>query len=148
MLRSVLTAHANSKMSKRALAASDGPASVWMLKNGSATMNASTLDTALLQPFESNSPPAGMAALTKFLNISQTGVVTWVMDHDAHNEPSTPILYGNSSDGWNANTTLHLPFNSTIDLIMAVANNSMDTVSYPHSRTSTRTLCLLPGFDR
>lgn len=128
--------------------ASNDPGSVWMLKNGSATLNASTLDTTLLQPFESNSPPAGMAAITKFLSISQTGIVTWVMNHDAYAEPSTPILYGNSSDGWNGNTTLHLPFNSTIDLVMAVANDSMDTVSYSHSRTSTSAPCSLPEFDR
>lgn len=133
-------------MSKRAMEAEDEPGSVWMLKNGSATINASTLDTTLLQPFETNSPPAGMAAITKFLSISQTGILTWVMDHDAYTEPSTPILYGNSSDGWNANTTLHLPFNSTIDLIMAVANDSMDTVSLSHSCNSCQYLVAFASF--
>lgn len=101
-------------------------------------MNASTLDTGLLQPFKSNSPPSGMADMTKVFNISQTGIVTWVIDRDPYTEASTPILYGNSSDGWNANTTLHLPLNSTIDIIMAVANDSMDKVSFLPLHTHIR----------
>lgn len=118
----------NSTMSKRTIQARDDSASVWMLTNGSAIMNASTLDTTLLHPFQSNSPPPGMADITKTFNISQTSIVTWVMSHNPYTEAATPVLYGNSSDGWNANTTLHLPSNSTIDIIMAVANDSMDTV--------------------
>ena len=104
-----------------------------MLRNGSAIMNASTLDTALLHPFQSDSPPPGVADTTKVFNISQTGIVTWVMNRDPYTEAATPVLYGNSSDGWNANTTLHLPSNSTIDIIMAVADDSMDTVDPSHS---------------
>ena len=125
----------NSTISKRTLEARDDPASVWILTNGSAMMNASTLDTTLLQPFESNSPPSGMADITEAFNISQTGVVTWVMNRYPYSEASAPILYGNSSDGWNANTTLHLPSNSTIDIIMAIAEDSMDKVS-PSRRNS------------
>lgn len=119
-------------MSKRTLEARDDLASVYILKNGSAIMNASTLDTTLLQPFKSNSPPSGMADITKAFNISQTGIVTWVMNRSPYSEASTPVLYGNSSDGWNANTTLHLPSNSTVDIIMAVAEDSMDKVSSSH----------------
>lgn len=107
----------------------DDPVSVWTLKNGSAIPGASTLDPLSLQPFDDNRPPIGKADVTKVFSISQTGIMTWVVDGDPYTEPSTPILYGNSSDGWNANTTLHLPFNSTIDIIMIIANNSMDMVS-------------------
>jgi len=131
-------------MSQRTIEARDDSASVWILKNGSAMMNASTLDTTLLQPFTSKSPPSGMADITKTFNISLTGIVTWVMSRDPYVEPSTPILYGNSSDGWNANTTLHLPSNSTIDIIMAVAGDSMDRVSLLrlHKHTRVRNLDL------
>ena len=140
-LRLVLTAQTNSLRPNRTTEAQDDPASVWMLKNGSASMNALTLDTTLLRPFESNQPPAGMTDITKVLNISQTGITTWVINRDPYTEASAPILYGNSSDGWNANTTLHLSFNSTIDIIMAVANDSMDTVSHSHQNTSTSAFC-------
>lgn len=115
-------------MSSRTLEARDDLASVWMLLNGSAKGNASILNTALLQPFQSNSPPSERAHMTKTFNVSQTGIVTWVMNHTAYTEASTPILYGNSSDGWDVETTLHLPLNSTVDIIMAVAENSMDKV--------------------
>ncbi len=125
----------NSTMSKRTIQARDDSASVYMLKNGSAILNASTLDTALLHPFQSNSPPPGKADTTKAFNISQTGIVTWVMNRDPYIEAATPVLHGNSSDGWNANTTLHLPANSTIDIIMAVADDSMDTVGPSHSNS-------------
>lgn len=107
----------------------DDPASVWALKNGSAISGASSLDPLTLHPFAKVSPPAGKADVTKVFAISQTGIVTWVMDGSSYAEPSKPILYGKSSDGWNAETTLHLPLNSTIDIIMYVANSSMDTVS-------------------
>ena len=70
-----------------------------------------------------------MADMTKAFNISQTGIVTWVINRDPYTEASTPVLYGNASDGWNASTTLHLPFNSTIDIIMSVADDAMDNVS-------------------
>lgn len=107
----------------------DDPASVWTLKNGSAVSGASSLDPLTLHPFAKASPPPGKADVTKVFAISQTGVVTWVIDDNAYTEASTPVIYGKSSDGWNANTTFHLPLNSTIDIIMYIANNSMDTVS-------------------
>ncbi len=108
------------------------PASVWMLTNGSATTGVATLDSSLLSPFDGNEPPATAADLTKFFAISQTGIVTWVVNNHPYAEPTTPILFGNISDGWQANTTLHMPFNSTIDIVMTVSNDSMDTVSYPN----------------
>ncbi len=107
----------------------DDPASVWTLKNGSAVSGASSLDPLTLYPFAKISPPVGKADVTKVFAINQTGIVTWVMDGSSYTEASTPILYGKPSDGWNANTTLHLPLNSTVDIIMYVAKNSMDMVS-------------------
>lgn len=69
--------------------------------------------------------------MTKPFQINQTGIVTWVMNRDPYIEAATPVVYGNSSEGWNANTTLHLPFNSTLDIIMSVAEDSMDEVGSP-----------------
>ena len=131
-LELALTGQMNATMSKRTIEAREDPMPVWMLTNGSAMMNASTLDTALLHPLESNSPRPGMADITKVFNISQTGIVTWVMDGNPYTEASTPVIYGNSSDGWSANTTLHLPYNSTVDIVMAVSEDSMDKVSHSH----------------
>lgn len=108
----------------------DDPASVWMLVNGSAKSNASTLDPALLRPSEIYTPPSGTANVTKFFNINQTDIVTWVVDRNPYSEPTTPILDGGSSNGWNAETTIHLPSNSTIDIVMRIANDSMDVVCY------------------
>lgn len=104
-----------------------------MLVNGSAKPEIPALDPASLSPFSSDSPPSGVAAVTKMFSISQTGITTWVLDQNPYTEASRPVLYGNSSDGWNANTTIHLPYNATVDLIMMVANDSMDQVSlFPH----------------
>ncbi len=107
----------------------DEPASVWMLTNGSAKSNASELNTLLLAPFDKNMPPAKPADVTRSFNINQTDIVTWVVDGYPYSEPKTPIVFGNVSDAWNANTTLHMPSNATIDIIMRIANDSMDSVS-------------------
>lgn len=107
----------------------DDPALPWALVNGSAKLTAAELDEQTLAPFDSSGPPSGPSAVTKLFAINQTDVVTWVIDGQPFSEPSRPIIYGNTSDGWEAATSLHLPGNSTIDLIMHVANDSMDTVS-------------------
>jgi len=107
----------------------DDIASVWTLKNGSALSNATTLDPLSLRPFAKITPPLGKADVTKVFTINQTGIVEWVMDGHPYAEPSVPVVYRSSSDGWNASTTLHLLFDSTIDIIMVIANNSMDLVS-------------------
>ena len=104
----------------------------WTLRNGSAVSGASVLAPLSLYPLSSNAPPRFSADLTKHLIINQTGITTWVLNHSPYSEPKTPILYGNSSDGWNAETTLHFPSNKTVDLITTIANDSMDIVS-PHS---------------
>lgn len=101
-----------------------------MYLNGSAKPNTSALEPQLLAPFEGNVPPSMAADVTRVFTINQTDVVTWIVDGYPYLEPETPIIYGNASDGWNANTTLHMPFNSTIDIIMRIANDSLDTVSY------------------
>lgn len=106
----------------------EDPMSTWMLLNGSATANATTLDATSLQPFVSNAPPVGAADVTKHFTINETGIVTWVMNGYPYTEPAVPILYGNTSDGWLANTTIQLPINSTIDIILKIAHDSMDTV--------------------
>jgi len=107
-----------------------------MLVNGSAKADIPTVDPASLSPFSSDPPPTGAAAVTKMFSISQTGITTWVLDQYPYVEASRPVLYGNSSDGWNAKTTIHLPYNATVDLIMMVARDSMDqvlhTLSSPH----------------
>ncbi len=100
-----------------------------MLVNGSAKPDVSELDERQLAPFEQNMPPSAPADMTRIFTINQTDVVAWVVDGYPYSEPETPIIYGNASDGWAANTTLHMPYNSTIDIIMRIANDSMDTVS-------------------
>lgn len=107
----------------------DDSALTWMLVNGSAKLNASELDDQMLAPFDGNAPPSGPSDVTELFAINQTDIVTWVVNGQPFSEPQSPIIYGNASDGWNAATTLHMPGNSTIDLIMHVANDSMDTVS-------------------
>lgn len=103
----------------------------WMLVNGSAKPNIQTLDPASLSPFTSDPPSSGAAAVTKMFSISQTGITTWVLDQNPYSESSRPVIYGNSSDGWNVNTIIHLPYNATVDLIMIVAHHSMDQVLHP-----------------
>lgn len=106
---------------------------VHLLVNGSAKEKASSLLVEDLVPFESIPPPAGPVAETKSFNISQTDIVVWVIDGHPYAEPKIPIIHGNVSDGWNANTTLHMPSNSAIDIIMRISSDSMDTASLPCS---------------
>ncbi len=112
------------------MGAQGSPPSVWMLTNGSAKGEVAILDSALLSPFDTNKPPPKVADVTKVFAINQTNIVEWVVDRYPYSEPTIPIVFGEKSDAWQANTTIHMPFNSTIDLIMTVANDSMDTVSY------------------
>jgi hypothetical protein len=107
--------------------------SIWTLVNGSAKGGATQLDPAMLAPFDGNRPPSKKADLTKGFQVSQTGIVEWVIDKYPYSEPKVPIVFGNSSDGWMAGSTLHMPFNSTIDIILTISNDSMDMVAmlYP-----------------
>lgn len=104
------------------------PSNVWMLTNGSAENEASMLNTELLSPFVSQSPPMGPADQTHIFAINQTGLTTWTLNGAPYTEAKVPILQGNSSEGWMADTTIHVPYNSTIDIIMRIAVTSMDTV--------------------
>ncbi|TKA34861.1 hypothetical protein B0A49_13779, partial [Cryomyces minteri] len=70
----------------------DDSASTWMLKNGSAVANVTELDPTLLRPFEGNNPRSGPADLTKTFLVSQTGIVTWVVDRYPYSEPTIPVL--------------------------------------------------------
>ena len=99
-----------------------------MLVNGSAKPTASTLRPHDLGPFDLIAPPRNNDVATRVLNINQTGIVSWVVDRYSYSEAKVPVIYGNVSDGWNASTTLFMPFNTTIDLIMKVAPDSMDMV--------------------
>ncbi|KAL2391842.1 hypothetical protein ABEF93_000073 [Exophiala dermatitidis] len=109
----------------------DDTALTWMLVNGSAKLNASELNSQMLAPYDGNVPPSGPSDVTKLFAINQTDIVTWAINGQPFLEPQRPIVYGNVSDGWNAVTTLHMPGNSTVDLIMYVANDSMDTMGHP-----------------
>jgi len=105
---------------------------VHMLANSSARAASATLRPQDLGPFDRISPPRHYDnVVTKNFNVSQTGIVTWVVDRYAYSEPKIPVINGNISDGWNASTTLHMPFNATIDLIMRIAPDSMDTMGHP-----------------
>ncbi|PYH94878.1 hypothetical protein BO71DRAFT_378813 [Aspergillus ellipticus CBS 707.79] len=107
------------------------PSTVWMLTNGSANSNASVLDAQQLFPFEPFSPPQGQPDQTYVFAINQTDIVTWVMDGTPYMDPKIPIIQGPASDEWNSNTTIHLPFNKTIDVIMKIADDSLDTMGHP-----------------
>lgn len=108
----------------------DDLAMVWMLTNGSAKADVPLLNPQRLPPFESISPSSGAADQTHVFTINQTDITTWVISKDPYQEPKIPIVYGTRSDGWQADTTIHMPSNSVIDMIMKIANDSMDTVCY------------------
>lgn len=104
----------------------------WTYINGSAKADDSVLRSQALSPFEDNySPPAGPADQTISLAINQTDIVTWMVAPAPFTEPKVPIIYGDVSDGWESNTTMHLPLNSTIDIVMRISNQSMDMVRSP-----------------
>lgn len=107
----------------------EDPAKSWMYINGSAKADAALLDPSALSPFDGhNSPPSGRPDKALSFVVSQTDIVTWVIDRAPFSEPDVPIIYGENSSGWNSNTTMHLPINSTIDIIMSISNQSMDMV--------------------
>lgn len=113
-----------------------------MFINGSAKAGASLLDAKNVAPFERNySPPPGTADRTLAFAINQTDVVTWVIDRAPFREPDIPIIYGDVSSGWNSNTTMHLPLNSTIDIILNISNRSMDTVRLSQCTNSMPFVC-------
>ncbi|KAI9825321.1 MAG: hypothetical protein M1819_000567 [Sarea resinae] len=102
------------------------PSGVYMLVNGSAVAGASTLQAEKLAPFSGNTPPK-TANLTKVFTINQTDITDWVVNKQPYSEAKTPILFDNSTI-LATDTTIPLPFNSTVDVIMTIANDSMDMV--------------------
>lgn len=100
----------------------------WMLSNGSATSNATLLSEQDLVLAEPASPPCHADVTYNFF-INQTDATTWAMNGTPYEMPRVPLLYSNTSDGWNSSTTLHIPLNSTVDIILQVASDSMDAVS-------------------
>ncbi|KAF4469744.1 hypothetical protein FALBO_3355 [Fusarium albosuccineum] len=108
------------------------PSMTWTYINGSAKSDASVVKPEKLTPFEDDaSPPGGAAYRTLNFSINQTDVTTWVVNKAPFAEPSVPIVYGDASAGWQSNTTIHLPINSTIDIIMNISNKSMDVMGHP-----------------
>ena len=102
----------------------------WMLLNGSAKAEASMVDPHKLAPFEkADWVPAGPADKIMQFVINQAGILTWVINDAAYKEQDVPIIRGEESPGWNADTTMHLPLNSTIDIILNIGNDSIDMVS-------------------
>lgn len=104
---------------------------VYMLVNGSARPMASSLRPQNLAPFDALAPPVHNSVTTKVLNINQTGIVSWVVDKYSYSEAKVPVIYGDSSNGWRADTTVFMPFNTTVDLIMKVSPDSMDVMGHP-----------------
>ena len=107
------------------------PARQWTLTNGSAFPGSSVLDPNALLPSPATPPPWGKADIVKYFTINQTGITTWVIDRAPYEEAKVPILEGEKSDGWGAATTVHLEGNKTVDLVMKIAEDSMDVVSAP-----------------
>ena len=107
----------------------DDTQAIWMLMNGSAKADASLLNNSTLAPYAPYPPPNGAASVTKTFNINQTDPVVWAVDEAPYAEATTPVIYGRISDGWNAGTTLHMPSNATVDIIMQVSDQSTDSVS-------------------
>ncbi|KFY32044.1 hypothetical protein V493_00559 [Pseudogymnoascus sp. VKM F-4281 (FW-2241)] len=126
-----IISYSGSTLNNTSTSVMNDPASVWMLTNGSAKGDVAALNPSLLSPFDGNKPPTNAADLTKSFAISQTGVTEWVIDGYPFAEPTTPILLGNVSDGWQTNTTIYMPFNSTIDIIMTISKDSMDKMGHP-----------------
>lgn len=114
----------------------------WMLNNGSATFNATLLSEQDLVLAEPTSPPCGVD-ITYDLFINQTDATTWAMNGTPYQMPRVPLLYSNTSDSWNASTTLHVPLNSTVDIILQVANDSMDAVRFSPTEPLVNLSCML-----
>lgn len=92
------------------------------------------VDSHRLAPFEkADWVPTGAADKTMQFALNQTGILTWVINDAPYEEQDVPIIRGEESPGWNADTTMHLPLNSTIDIILNIGNNSMDMVRFPCS---------------
>ncbi|GJN69363.1 hypothetical protein PLICBS_003411 [Purpureocillium lilacinum] len=112
--------------------ATEGDAVAWMRINGSAIDGATVLDAPDLSPFDADvSPPPGPAGTTLSFQVNQTDTTVWALNGQPFEEPDTAIIHGERSSGWTANTTYHLPSNTTVDIILHVSNRSMDQMGHP-----------------
>ena len=102
----------------------------YMSINGSAKSDSVVLNESALNPFPPLPPPS-VADVSFHFTINQTEPTVWVINSQPFVDPVVPILFGNTSDGWHANTTYFAPLNATIDLVISIANDSLDTMGHP-----------------
>ena len=98
--------------------------------NGSANPGATAVDESKLNPFVPLPPPS-VADVSLYFTINQMQPTVWVINSQPFVDPVVPILFGNSSSGWSANTTYFAPANATINLLVSIANDPLDTMGHP-----------------
>lgn len=103
----------------------------WTYVNGSAKTGVVELMPEMLEPFPGNPPPQGAAGKFVRFDIAMTMPTVWQVANTTFVEPVVPVLYGNSSSGFNANYTVHVPANTTVDVLMQVSPESMDLMGHP-----------------
>jgi L-ascorbate oxidase len=102
-----------------------------MFLNGTAMPGATPLNESALAPFPAYPPPQ-TADYQYFFTINQTEPTEWQINFQPFEDPVTPILFGNVSDGWISNTTYFVPSNaSVVDIILSIAPDSLDTMGHP-----------------
>jgi FtsP/CotA-like multicopper oxidase with cupredoxin domain len=101
-----------------------------MYLNGSAMGSATNLSESALSPVPANPPPANATVTFNFV-INQTEPTVWQINAQPFVDPIVPILFGNSSEGWTANTTYFVPDTAVVDLVLSIANDSLDTMGHP-----------------
>ena|SRR5579862_3780420 len=102
----------------------------YMYLNGSAISGAINLNSSSLAPFATNAPPSTADVTYNFV-INQTDTTIWQINAQPFVDPIVPILFGNASEGWTANTTYFVPDNAVVDLVLSIANDSLDTMGHP-----------------
>jgi L-ascorbate oxidase len=101
-----------------------------MYLNGSAKSDASNLNESALSPFPAKPPPPTADVSFNFV-INQTEPTVWVVNSQPFVDPLVPILFGNASAGWTANTTYFVPNQAVVDLVISISNDSLDTMGHP-----------------
>lgn len=106
----------------------------YMLLNGTQRPNDAsikTLQPAALSPFDQTVLPAMTSNITKVFAISQTEMTSWIISNASYVESTVPVLFGETSTAWVANTTLHIPRHTWVDIIMTIDSASMDQMGHP-----------------
>ena len=75
--------------------------------------------------------------------INQTKSTEWPVEKILYQDTRVPIIYGAKSDGWTATTTLHMPYSSTIDIMVRISNDSIDIVSVILSKGAFSSTCTI-----